>query len=53
MSTRCSFQPTTSESQPFVLRLYWFFTKFYGKLVAEGGEDCEVQTVGCTSFGAK
>jgi hypothetical protein len=43
MGTRSSLQPTTSESQAFVLRLYWFFTKFYGELVAECSESCEVQ----------
>jgi hypothetical protein len=46
MGTRSSLQPTTSESQAFVLRLNWSFTKFYGKLVAECSEGCEVQTVG-------
>jgi hypothetical protein len=53
MGTRGSLQPTTSESQAFVLRLYWFFTKFYGKLVAECSEGYGVQTVGCVSFSAK
>ena len=53
IGTWSSLQPTTSESQAFVLRLYWFFTKFYGELVAERSEGCEVQTVGCVPFSAK
>ena len=49
LSTRKGLQPTMRESQPLILRLYWFLASFDSKLVAKRSECYEKGPVGSPS----